>query len=87
MFHAAAKENGVRHIVYTAMEIKNYETTAISFVTLVHKDTTEYLEETGIVYTILNNALYADSIGKFSGQTFLESGIFFTPFQKKSFYS
>jgi NAD(P)H dehydrogenase (quinone) len=30
-----------------------------------------------IAYTILNNTLYADSIGKFSGETFLESGIFF----------
>jgi hypothetical protein len=25
----------------------------------------------------MNNSLYADSIGKFSGETFLESGIFF----------
>jgi len=73
----AAKENGVGHIVYTGMEIKNYETTAIPFVSQVHKDTTDYLKETGIVYTILNNTLYADSIGKFSGETFLESGIFF----------
>jgi NAD(P)H dehydrogenase (quinone) len=73
----AAKENGVQHIVYTGMEIKNYETTAIPFVSQVHKATTDYLKETGIVYTVMNNTLYADSIGKFSGETFLESGIFF----------
>lgn len=73
----AAKENGVQHIVYTGMEIKNYETTAIPFVTQVHKATIDYLKETGITYTIFNDSLYADSIGKFSGETFLESGIFF----------
>jgi NAD(P)H dehydrogenase (quinone) len=73
----AAKENGVQHIVYTGMEIKNYDTTAIPFVSQVHKDTTDYLKDTGIAYTVMNNTLYADSIGKFSGETFLESGIFF----------
>ena len=73
----AAKENGVQHIVYTGMEIKNYDTTAIPFVSQVHKATADYLKETGIVYTVMKNTLYADSIGKFSGETFLESGIFF----------
>jgi NAD(P)H dehydrogenase (quinone) len=73
----AAKEKGVQHIVYTGMEIKNYDTTAIPFVSQVHKATADYLKETGIVYTVMNNTLYADSIGKFSGETFLESGIFF----------
>jgi len=73
----AAKENGVQHIVYTSMEIKNYDTTAIPFVSQVHKTTTDYLKETGIAYTIFNDSLYADSIEKFSGETFLESGIFF----------
>jgi NAD(P)H dehydrogenase (quinone) len=73
----AAKENDVQHIVYTGMEIKDYDTTAIPFVSQVHKDTVDYLKETGIVYTVMNNTLYADSIGKFSGETFLETGIFF----------
>jgi NAD(P)H dehydrogenase (quinone) len=73
----AAKENGVGHIVYTGMELKDYDTTAIPFVSQVHKATTDYLSETGIAYTIMKNSLYADSIGKFSGETFLDSGIFF----------
>jgi NAD(P)H dehydrogenase (quinone) len=73
----AAKENGVNHIVYTSMDIKNFETTAIPYVVQIHKDTADYLKETGIAYTILDNTLYADSIGKFLGETFLESGIFF----------
>src|SRR4051812_2735430 len=51
----AAKENGVQHIIYTGMEIKNYDTTAIPFVSQVHKDTVDYLKETGITYTVMNN--------------------------------
>jgi NAD(P)H dehydrogenase (quinone) len=74
---SAAKENGVGHIVYTGMEIQDYEETAIPFVTQVHKATADYIKETGIAYTIMNDSLYADSIGKFSGERFLESGIFF----------
>jgi NAD(P)H dehydrogenase (quinone) len=73
----AAKENGVKHIVYTGIDIKNYETTAIPYVSQIHKDTTDYLQEVGIPYTVLDNTLYADSIGFFSGETFLETGIFF----------
>jgi NAD(P)H dehydrogenase (quinone) len=73
----AAKENGVQHIVYLSQEIKDDETTAITFVIQVHRGTTEYIKETGIAYTIFNDTLYADSIGKFAGEAFLENGIFF----------
>jgi len=73
----AAKENGVQHIVYISQEIMDDETTAIPFVIQVHRGTAEYLKETGIAYTIFNDTLYADSIGKFAGEGFLENGIFF----------
>jgi NAD(P)H dehydrogenase (quinone) len=61
----AAKENGVQHIVYISQEIKDDLTTAIPFVIQVHRATSEYIKETGIAYTIFNDSLYADSIGKF----------------------
>jgi NAD(P)H dehydrogenase (quinone) len=73
----AAKENGVQHIVYLSQEVKDDETTAIPFVIQVHRGTAEYIKETGIAYTIFNDTLYADSIGKFAGEGFLENGIFF----------
>ena len=73
----AAIENGVKHIVYTGIDIDNYETTVIPFVSQIHKDTVDYLEQVGIPYTVLDNTLYADSIGLFSGEIFLETGIFF----------
>jgi NAD(P)H dehydrogenase (quinone) len=73
----AAKENGVQHIVYISQEIKDDETTAIPFVIQVHRATAQYIKETGIAFTIFNDSLYADSIGKFAGEGFLENGIFF----------
>ncbi|MDJ1478868.1 SDR family oxidoreductase [Cytophagaceae bacterium YF14B1] len=73
----AALENGVKHIVYTGIDIVSYETTVIPYVSQIHKDTADYLQEVGIPYTILDNTLYADSIGMFSGEKFLETGIFF----------
>lgn len=73
----AAKENGVQHIVYISQEIKDDETTAIPFVIQVHRATAQYIKETGIAFTIFNDSLYADSIGKYAGEGFLENGIFF----------
>jgi NAD(P)H dehydrogenase (quinone) len=73
----AAKENDVQYIVYISQEIKDDEITAIPFVIQVHRATAEYIKETGIAYTIFNDSLYADSIGKFAGEGFLENGIFF----------
>lgn len=73
----AAKENGVKHIVYTGIDIKSFEETAIPHVCHIHRDTADYLKETGIPYTLLNNTLYADVIPLFVGDNVLESGIFF----------
>lgn len=73
----AAKESGVKHIVYTALETNNIENSAIPFVTNVHKETSDYIEKSGFLYTIMNDTLYADSIEKFIGENFLETGIFF----------
>lgn len=73
----AAKENDVKHIIYTGIDIKSFERTVIPHVSQIHKDTADYLKETGMTYTLLNNTLYADLIALFSGENVLESGIFF----------
>ena len=86
----AAKENGVKHIVYTSIDIKSFEDTAIPLVSQIHSDTADYLKETGIPYTLLNDTLYADLVPMFAGQKVLETGIFFpagegrTPFVARS---
>lgn len=81
----AAKENGVKHIVYTGIDIENFEQTVIPYVSQIHKDTADYLnKETGIPYTLLNDTLYADMIALYAGENVLESGIFFPAGDGKS---
>ena len=81
----AAKENGVKHIVYTGIDIKSFEQTVIPYVSQIHKDTTDYLnEQTDIPYTLLNDTLYADMIALYSGENVLETGIFFPAGDGKS---
>ncbi len=72
----AAIENGVQHIAYTGMDIKNFETTAIPLVMQVHIDTPNYLKGTGIPYTFLNNNIYADLLPMFLGKNPWKRGSF-----------
>ena len=80
----AAKENGVKHIAYTSVDIKSFEGTVIPYVTQIHIDTANYLKEAGIAYTLLNDTLYADLVPLFSGEKVLETGIFFPAGQGKT---
>jgi len=86
----AAIENGVKHIAYTSIDINDFETTAIPYVTQIHIDTANFLKGTGIPYTLLNNNLYADLVPMFAGENVLETGIFFpagngkTPFAART---
>ena len=73
----AAVENNVKYIVYTGIDIRDYETTVIPHVTQIHKDTIAYLNTKNIPRTILGNTLYADVIPMFIGDDVLETGIYF----------
>lgn len=55
---AAAKQAGVKHIVYTS--IPHAETNAIAF-SFVHKDTEEAIRESGIPFTFLRNNWYFEN--------------------------
>ena len=73
----AAKENRVKHIVYTGIDIKSFTETVIPYVSQVHIETADYLKQTGVPYTLLNNTLYADLLPMLLGEQVLETGIFF----------
>ncbi|WNH12974.1 SDR family oxidoreductase [Thalassobellus suaedae] len=64
----AAKEADVRHLVYTSFirntEVKN---SAIDFLQNTHLKTENWIKESGIPYTILQNALYLDLLPMFVG--------------------
>ena len=73
----AAKAAGVQHIVYTSVDIHPSGHSAIAAVENAHKKTADYLQSSGLRYTLLNNNLYADVLPMFLGDKVLETGVFF----------
>lgn len=73
----AAKEAGVKHILYTGVSMKNLENSALKPFMGVHFDTEKYILDSGLTYTFLRDNLYADVIPVFVGQQVQETGINF----------
>ena len=73
----AAKETGVKHIIYTSFERKNEsENSPLGLVAKAHMNTDKYIKNSGLVFTILRNSLYADGLPVFFGEKVLETGIY-----------
>jgi NAD(P)H dehydrogenase (quinone) len=73
----AAKEAGVRHVIYTSFVRKNEtDTSPIYIVAKSHLSTEKALKESGLTYIILRNNIYADYIPVFVGSQVMETGIF-----------
>jgi len=76
----AAKESGVKHIVYTSFQGNNEtESSPLWLVAQSHLQTEAWLKESGIDYTILKNTLYMDFVPAFIGEKVLETGLIFLP--------
>ncbi|PWA05858.1 SDR family oxidoreductase [Flavobacterium psychrotolerans] len=74
----AAKEAGVKHILYTSFERKNEsETSPIAFLAKSHIDTDNAIKASGMTFTIFRNNLYLEVLPMFFGEQVLETGIFF----------
>lgn len=73
----AAKESGVKHIIYTSVDNTKPAGSVIAFVEDSHLETVKAIKESGLRWTMLNNNLYADVIPVFIGDKVLEQGIFF----------
>lgn len=81
----AAKEAGVKHILYTSFERKNEtETSPIAFLAKSHIDTDNLIKASGLKYTIFRNNLYLDVLPMFIGEQVLETGIFLPAGETKS---
>ncbi|MES2141041.1 MAG: SDR family oxidoreductase [Bacteroidota bacterium] len=73
----AAKEAGVKHIIYTSFVRKNETATSpIAFLAQAHIETENIIKASGIPYTILLNSLYSDVLPGFLGEKVLETGVF-----------
>jgi NAD(P)H dehydrogenase (quinone) len=84
----AAKEAGVKHILYTSFERKNdTETSPIAFLAKTHIDTENQIKASGMTYTILKNNLYLDALPMFFGEQVLATGIFLPAGDTKSAFA
>jgi len=73
----AAKEAGVKHIIYTSYARKNEtETSPIAIIGQQHLETEKAIRESGIPYTFLLNTLYADMVPMYVGEKVFETGIY-----------
>jgi len=73
----AAKEAGVKHIIYTSFVRKNEtETSPLAMLGKAHIETEKNIKASGLTYTILLDNLYADILPLFMGEKVLETGIF-----------
>jgi NAD(P)H dehydrogenase (quinone) len=74
----AAKEAGVKHLIYTSFVRKNEtESNPLGPLAQSHMATDKAIKASGIPYTILLNSLYADALPLFIGNNVKETGIFF----------
>lgn len=74
----AAKEAGVKHILYTSFERKNEtDTSPIALIAKSHIDTEQAIKESGIPYTIFRNNLYMDVLPMFLGEKVISDGVFY----------
>lgn len=77
---SAAKEAGVKHIVYTSFLGKDEtETSPLWIVIESHLKTEAWLRESGLDYTILKNNLYMDFVPAFLGEDVVETGVIYLP--------
>ena len=76
----AAKEAGVKHIIYTSFQRKNEtETSPLWMVAQSHLQTEQWLKESGLAYTILKNNLYMDFLPALVGNKVLEAETIYLP--------
>ena len=76
----AAKEAGVKHIVYTSFQRQSEkDSSPIAIVAKTHLLTEKLLKESGLKYTILKNNMYMEGISMFIGNKVLETGTIFLP--------
>lgn len=76
----AAKENGVKHIVYTGfLRTHDDPTSPLWFIAKDHVETENYLKESDISYTLFENGFYMDMLMDFIGKNVLETKTIFVP--------
>lgn len=71
----AAKEQGIKHIVYTSLAIKDIEKSGVKDLMISHFQMEDYIKSSGLTYTILRNTMYADALNQILGSNGLNQNI------------
>lgn len=71
----AAKQAGVRHIIYTGLAIQDIQTSAVKDLMISHFETEDYIRESGLLYTFARNTMYAEAIPQIIGENVVKTGI------------
>ncbi|MBX0292977.1 SDR family oxidoreductase [Hymenobacter sp. HSC-4F20] len=78
----AAKEAQVKHLVYTSFVRKPaFADSAIGAFQQSHADTEQFLQDSGLTYTILQNGIYLEMIPRLAGENVVETGVIRLPAQ------
>jgi NAD(P)H dehydrogenase (quinone) len=71
----AAKAQGVKHLIYTSLAIKDIQTSGVKLLMESHFQTEDYIKASGLSYTILRNTMYADALTQILGNNALNQDI------------
>lgn len=71
----AAKAQGVKHLIYTSIAIKDIHTSGVKLLMESHFQTEDYIKASGLSYTILRNTMYADALTQILGNNALNQDI------------
>jgi len=76
----AAKEAGVKHVVYTSFQRKTETNDSpVAQIADAHLLTEKLLKQSGLTYTIMKHALYSDVIPMFIGEDVFKKGMIYQP--------
>ena len=79
----AAKNAGVKHIIYTSFDRIDSEKSALGFINDDHKNTEDYIKDSGLNYTILLHGIYLENIPDFIWDVSKTKTIFFPAWDAK----
>lgn len=76
----AATEAGVGHLIYTSFQRKSEEAASpIALIAATHLLTEKLIKASGLTYTIMKHALYAEGLPMFLTNQVLNSGLIYLP--------
>lgn len=71
----AAKGQGVQHLVYTGIALRDIQSSGVKEIMQSHFETEAYIKASGLAYTFLRNTMYAEALVQILGTNALQQNI------------